>query len=212
MEKAEGHFQAAVRLDPHDPDCYFEHGLLMAGKEDYSDAEVAFRKVLEINPLYPEGHTHLGYMLEAQGKPDEAVAEYEKATTDFPDDARAQFALGRMAVNQGRYAEGIRLLLISVRTGKDSGVHLGLLKVDGGITANELCMQIQADVMGVEVSKPEVAETTALGAAYARAGDRENALQYLRRAGEGAEAHGQTKLKQEIDADLKELETEPGAP
>jgi glycerol kinase len=50
---------------------------------------------------------------------------------------------------------------------KDSGVHLDVLKVDGGITANELCMQIQADVLGVEVSRPEVAETTALGAAYA---------------------------------------------
>jgi glycerol kinase len=49
----------------------------------------------------------------------------------------------------------------------DSGVHLDVLKVDGGITANELCMQIQADVLGVDVVKPVVAETTALGAAYA---------------------------------------------
>ncbi len=49
----------------------------------------------------------------------------------------------------------------------DSGVHLEVLKVDGGVTANELCMQIQADVLGVAVSRPVVAETTALGAAYA---------------------------------------------
>jgi len=49
----------------------------------------------------------------------------------------------------------------------DSGVHLEVLKVDGGITANDLCMQIQADVLGVPVSRPVVAETTALGAAYA---------------------------------------------
>ncbi|MCV7431720.1 glycerol kinase GlpK [Mycolicibacterium bacteremicum] len=49
----------------------------------------------------------------------------------------------------------------------DSGVHLEVLKVDGGITANALCMQIQADVLGVDVVKPVVAETTALGAAYA---------------------------------------------
>ena len=50
---------------------------------------------------------------------------------------------------------------------KDSGVHLDVLKVDGGVTANDLCMQIQADVLGVPVSRPVVAETTALGAAYA---------------------------------------------
>jgi glycerol kinase len=49
----------------------------------------------------------------------------------------------------------------------DSGVDLDVLKVDGGVTANGLCMQVQADVLGVRVSRPVVAETTALGAAYA---------------------------------------------
>ncbi|MEU7453206.1 FGGY-family carbohydrate kinase, partial [Streptosporangium roseum] len=49
----------------------------------------------------------------------------------------------------------------------DSGVTLDVLRVDGGVTANDLCMQIQADILGVPVSKPVVAETTALGAAYA---------------------------------------------
>ncbi|MFE2430301.1 glycerol kinase GlpK [Streptomyces sp. NPDC059373] len=50
---------------------------------------------------------------------------------------------------------------------QDSGVHLDVLKVDGGVTANELCMQTQADILNVPVSRPVVAETTALGAAYA---------------------------------------------
>ena len=45
--------------------------------------------------------------------------------------------------------------------------HLDVLKVDGGVTANDLCMQLQADILGVPVSRPVVAETTALGAAYA---------------------------------------------
>jgi glycerol kinase len=49
----------------------------------------------------------------------------------------------------------------------DSGVTLDVLRVDGGVTANQLCMQLQADILGVPVSKPVVAETTALGAAYA---------------------------------------------
>ncbi len=50
---------------------------------------------------------------------------------------------------------------------QDSGVALDVLRVDGGVTANKLCMQLQADILGVPVSKPVVAETTALGAAYA---------------------------------------------
>ncbi len=49
----------------------------------------------------------------------------------------------------------------------DSGVQVEVLKVDGGVTANSLCMQLQADILGVPVSRPVVAETTALGAAYA---------------------------------------------
>jgi glycerol kinase len=49
----------------------------------------------------------------------------------------------------------------------DSGVAVEVLKVDGGVTANKLCMQLQADILGVPVSRPVVAETTALGAAYA---------------------------------------------
>jgi glycerol kinase len=49
----------------------------------------------------------------------------------------------------------------------DAGVRLDVLKADGGITTNDLCMQIQADVLGVDVVKPVVTETTSLGAAYA---------------------------------------------
>ena len=49
----------------------------------------------------------------------------------------------------------------------DSGVPLKQMRVDGGITANSLCMQMQADIMGIEIIRPLITETTALGAAYA---------------------------------------------
>ncbi len=50
---------------------------------------------------------------------------------------------------------------------KDSGIKLSVLKVDGGATANNTLMQIQADILGVPVVRPSLAETTSLGAAYA---------------------------------------------
>lgn len=50
---------------------------------------------------------------------------------------------------------------------QDSGVRLTDLKVDGGMTANNLLMQHQADVLGVPVLRPVISETTCLGAAYA---------------------------------------------
>jgi glycerol kinase len=49
----------------------------------------------------------------------------------------------------------------------DSGRPLDILKVDGGMTANNLLMQFQADVLGVPVVRPGISETTCLGAAYA---------------------------------------------
>jgi glycerol kinase len=49
----------------------------------------------------------------------------------------------------------------------DSGVQLQTLKADGGMVVNDLLMQFQADILGVPVVRPRVAETTALGAAYA---------------------------------------------
>ncbi len=49
----------------------------------------------------------------------------------------------------------------------DSGVPMHEMRVDGGITANSLCMQMQADIMGIDITRPLITETTALGAAYA---------------------------------------------
>lgn len=50
---------------------------------------------------------------------------------------------------------------------QDSGIKLSELRVDGGMVANELLMQFQADILDVAVVRPKVTETTALGAAYA---------------------------------------------
>ncbi|MCC7218267.1 MAG: glycerol kinase GlpK [Burkholderiales bacterium] len=49
---------------------------------------------------------------------------------------------------------------------RDAGITLAELRVDGGAAANDLLMQFQADVLGVPVVRPQVLETTALGAAY----------------------------------------------
>ena len=49
---------------------------------------------------------------------------------------------------------------------RDSGKALHVLKVDGGAAANDLLMQFQSDVLGVEISRPEMLETTAMGAAF----------------------------------------------
>jgi glycerol kinase len=49
---------------------------------------------------------------------------------------------------------------------RDSGQDLSELRVDGGASANDLLCQFQADLLGVDVVRPEVQETTVMGAAY----------------------------------------------
>lgn len=49
---------------------------------------------------------------------------------------------------------------------EDSGIKLSTLKVDGGATKNDFLMQFQSDILGADVARPQVTETTALGAAY----------------------------------------------
>jgi glycerol kinase len=88
-------------------------------------------------------------------------------------DARGVIAGLTRYVNRGHIARAVleatawqtREVLDAMNN--DSGVALTALKVDGGMVHNDLLMQFQADVLGVPVIRPKVAETTALGAAYA---------------------------------------------
>ncbi len=88
-------------------------------------------------------------------------------------DARGVVAGLTRFVHKGHIARAVleasayQTLDIVEAMNKDSGVELTQLKVDGGMVANELLMQFQADILDVPVIRPSVTETTALGAAYA---------------------------------------------
>lgn len=89
------------------------------------------------------------------------------------EDARGVIAGLTGYVNRGHFARAA-LEATALQTRQvlnamcaDSGVDLQRLKVDGGMVVNELLMQFQADLLDVPVIRPRVAETTALGAAYA---------------------------------------------
>jgi len=89
------------------------------------------------------------------------------------DDARGAIVGLTRYINKGHIARAV-LEATAFQTKEvldamnaDSGVDLTALKVDGGMVVNETLMQFQADILGVPVIRPVVAETTALGAAYA---------------------------------------------
>jgi glycerol kinase len=88
-------------------------------------------------------------------------------------DARGTITGLTRYVNKGHFARAVleatayqtREVLDAMK--KDSGISLTSLKVDGGMVINNLLMQFQADILDIPVIRPSVAETTALGAAYA---------------------------------------------
>jgi glycerol kinase len=88
-------------------------------------------------------------------------------------DARGALVGMTRYINRGHIARSVleasafqtREVLDAMET--DSGVKLKSLRVDGGMVHNELLMQFQADILNVPVVRPRIAETTALGAAYA---------------------------------------------
>jgi glycerol kinase len=88
-------------------------------------------------------------------------------------DARGILAGLTRFVNKGHLARAVleasayQTLDVLSAMEKDSEVRLNALKVDGGMVANDLLMQFQADILNVPVVRPVIAETTVLGAAYA---------------------------------------------
>ena len=175
LEKAEEHYQAAVKLNPNQfPDAYYNYGVLLLQQKRTDEAEKAFRQALAIDPSYAAAHNDLGYVLELEGRLPEARAEYRKAIEEQPDFRQAHFNLGRILIHQQQYQEGIQ--------------------------------QLQQTLTPVDDQTP--AFLYALGAAYGRAGDREQALRYLREAREQASARSQTQLLADIEKDLHTVETQ----
>jgi glycerol kinase len=91
----------------------------------------------------------------------------------WKDDARGVIAGLTRYVNKGHIARAVlEATAFQVREvfdaiAKDSGIALDVLRTDGGMVANDLLMQFQADILAKPVVRPMVQETTALGAAYA---------------------------------------------
>jgi glycerol kinase len=91
----------------------------------------------------------------------------------WKNDARGVIVGMTRYVNKGHFARAAleatafqtREVVEAMET--DSGVKLTALKVDGGMVHNDMLMRFQSDILGVPVIRPRVAETTALGAAYA---------------------------------------------
>ncbi len=112
LQKAEEHYRAVLSLNPEQfPKAHYDYGVLLMREGQFPEAEVAFRRAIQIQPAYAEAHNNLGYVLEREGRQAEAMAEYRISIESVAGFRQAHFNLGRILVNQGKYQEGIEQLL-----------------------------------------------------------------------------------------------------
>jgi tetratricopeptide (TPR) repeat protein len=162
--------------------------------------------LLEINPNLAEAHYNFGVLLAGRNRQSEAFDAFRKALEISPYYAEAHNNYAYLLLNEGRLEEATRHFQSALENKPNyplAHFHLGRILLHQGKT-NEAIDHFRQTLGSDDDSTPGY--LYALGAAYARGGDRQNALTYIRQAQEKATALGQKQLLASIERDLKILE------
>jgi len=191
------------------PDMVLAHAnlIILYGKtKQPQKAEEHFRAAVRLNPDHADSYYNYGVLLFNQRKYLESEEMFRRAVEANPFHSQAFDNLGVLREQQGRLDEALQFYLKAVERQPNyplAHFHIGRIlanqkKYDEAIGHFQMTLSPEDD------STP--AYLYALSATYARAGNREEALRYGRRAREQAAARGQTKLLRSIDRDLRTLE------
>ncbi len=169
-------------------------------------AEEHFREAVALDPNRADAYYNHGALLLQQKKFDEAMEAYRKVLDLEPSHIEANNSYAFLLMTSGKLEEAARYYRAAIEAKPDYRVaHFNL----GRILVQQRKFP-EAIEQFLQTLEPEDQETPvytySLGAAYARAGDRQNALKYTKQARQKAEALGQKELLNSIDRDLKRLE------
>ncbi len=202
--------QATERAAQLDPKYVLAHANLVSlyGRAgNFQKAEEHYRAVLALNPdQFPKAHYDYGVLLMSKEQFPAAETAFRRALQIDPSYAQARNNLGYVLERQGRQAEAVaeyRKSIEGLPGFRQAHFNLGRILVNQG-KYQEGIEQLLQTLTPVDESTPTF--LYALGASYGRAGDRQKALDYLRRARDEASARGQSKLLSNINRDLVALE------
>lgn len=192
-----------------DPELVLAHAnlIILYGKtKQPQKAEEHFRAAVRLNPNSADSYYNYGVLLFQERKYVEAEGMFQKTVEINPFHSQASHNLGFMREQQGRLDEALEFYRKAVE--RQPNFPLAHFNI-GRILANqkkydEAITHFLLSLSPEDESTP--AYLYALSATYARAGNREEALRYGRRAREQAAARGQTELLRSIDRDLRTLE------
>jgi tetratricopeptide (TPR) repeat protein len=173
----------------------------------FEEAERHYRAAVRLDPASAESHYNYGVLLMHQGRYGEAEIPLRKALEADPQNPEAHFNLGDVLQRQGKLTEAVpefRAATVYRPGFAEAHFNLGRLLVNQEKFEEGIDQLLKA--LGTKDKESDPTYLYALGAAYARARDRDNGVKYIRMAREKAAAQGQTSLQEKIDRDLEKLE------
>ncbi len=208
-EAAEAH-ERALEIDPGDVQAYINLISIYGRLGQTERAEANYQAAVQLDPNAAEAYYDHGVLLFGAGRHDDAEKAFRKALEIDPYHPEAHNNLGFLFERQGRLAEAAEEFEKAIDNKPDyrlAHFHLGRILIN----ENQYSKGIEHLLRTIS---PQDESTPgylyALGAAYGRAGDRQNALRYIRLARDQASARGQRELLDSIEKDLQVLETQGG--
>jgi tetratricopeptide (TPR) repeat protein len=206
LDEAIREHEAALAIDPANVQVHVNLLSLYGRTSDSAKAKQHFEAAARLDPGRSDAWYDYGVLLFHEQNLIEAQAAFQRALQINPSYAEAHTNLGVLYEQQGRLdqaAEEFRAAIAAQPNYPLARFHLGRILVNQE-KYDEAIQQLHRALT------PEDDQTTAylyaLGAAYARAGDREHARAYIQKAHDAAVARGQSKLLTSIDRDLKALD------
>ena len=200
--------EAALAINPNDVQIHVNLVSLYGRMGDIVKAKQHFEAAIKLNPNHPDAWYDYGVLLLQEKQYVEAEQAFRRALAINPSHAEAHNNLGEIYEQQGRLDEAAQEFREAIADRPEYSLarfHLGRTLVNEN-RYDEAIQQF------LKTLAPEDANTTvylyALAATYARAGDREHALQYFEKARNSAMSHDQKQLLGDIERDLKMLDGE----
>ena len=206
--------ELVLQFDPNLIRAHINLISLYAHVHEFEKAEQHYFAAVQLDPKQSESHYNYGVLLIQEKKYREAQEAFRKALAANPRYAEAHNNLGDLLQREGKLAEAMSEFEKAVEGKPDfpqAHFNLGRLLVNQGKYKNAIEEFLKTLSTNDEQAKPTY--FYAVGTAYARVGDRDNAIRYLRQARDQAATLQQTRLLDNIDRDLRTLEaTRPVRP
>ncbi len=212
LQAAVEEHELALAADPKLVQAHINLIRLYALLNQPEKAEEHYRAAVALDPSRADAYYSHGVLLLQQKKFDEAMEAYRKVLDLEPSHVEANNGYAYLLMTSGKLEEAAKYYRAAIEAKPDYRVarfNLGRILVQQGKFQEAVAQFLQT-------LEPEDQETPvytyALAAAYARAGDRQNALKYTKQARQKAEMLGRKELLNSIDRDLKRLEPATNPP